>query len=458
MKKRILLIEDEPGMRLGMQHCLTTLGWPVVACADGEAGIAALGRDRFDLIITDLKLPKQNGFEVLSAAKETAPRSGVIIMTAYAEVKDAVAAIKAGAFDYLAKPFSNDDLVVAVERYFKYQKLEDEVIMLRESLRRHKGFSEFIAFSPAMMDVLDHISAVAATDAPVLITGESGTGKELVANALHGLSARSEKPLIKINCAAIPETLFESELFGSEKGAFTGAFESRKGKLEAAEGGTLFFDEVADIPLSAQPKMLRVLEEQSVTRLGSNVPVKVNVRSIYATGKNLKNCVAEGTFRGDLFYRLNVVPIRIPPLRERPEDIPYFVDHFVRVFGKHFKKEPLTVTPQAYASLIAYKYPGNVRELKHALERAVIFSKNNRIDIRDLPEELSGISPTGCVAGTRVSLEASVRCFEKQRILQALADTGGQKQETAALLGISRKVLWKKIRDYDIEYVPDREQ
>lgn len=458
MKKRILLIEDEPSMRLGMQHFLSTQGYHVDACVDGDAGVSALKRDRFDLIITDLKLPKRNGFEVLTAAKERSPRSGVIIMTAYADVKDAVAAIKAGAFDYLAKPFSNDDLVVAVERYFKYQRLEDEVIMLRESLRVHKGFSEFIAFSPAMMDVLDRIAAVAATDAPVLITGESGTGKELVANALHGLSGRSDKPLVKINCAAIPENLFESEIFGSEKGAFTGATESRKGKFEAADGGTIFFDEVADIPLSLQPKMLRVLEESTVTRLGSNTPVSVNVRSLYATGKNLRNCVAEGTFRGDLFYRINVVPIKIPPLRERPEDIPYFVDHFMHVFGKHFKKGPHIVTPQAYAALIAHKYPGNVRELKHALERAVIFSKNGVIDIPDLPEEISGIPCRGDVVDKRISLENSVRCFEKQRILQALADTGWQRQEAAALLGISRKVLWKKIRDYDIEYVPDREQ
>ncbi|KAF0183171.1 MAG: acetoacetate metabolism regulatory protein AtoC [Nitrospirae bacterium] len=458
MKIKILLIEDEPSMRLGMQHFLTSQGFAVSPCADGDHGIDAILRERFDLIITDLKLPRRSGFEILEVAREKAPNAGVIIITAYAEVRDAVKAIKEGAFDYIAKPFSNDELIVAVERYLKYRKLEDEVFRLRESLKERRGFADFIGASPAMMDVFDRTAAVAATDVPVLIQGESGTGKELVANAVHGLSGRSDKPFIKINCAAMPENLFESELFGAEKGAFTGAHEMRKGRFEFAHGGSIFFDEIADIPPALQPKLLRVLEEKTVTRLGSNVPIPVDVRTICASGKNLKECVAAGTFRSDLFYRINVVPIKLPPLRERPEDIPYFIDHFVRVFSKQFNKGSLAVTPQAYDMLLSYRYPGNVRELKHALERAVIFAKDGVVDVRVLPDEmLQGAQESAC-GSAPLSLEESVRCFEKRRILKALQDTSGKKQEAAELLGISRKVLWKKMKDYGIEDVPDREQ
>jgi transcriptional regulator with GAF, ATPase, and Fis domain len=285
----------------------------------------------------------------------------------------------------------------------------------------------------------------------VLILVESGTGKELVANAIHGSSMRSSKPLIKINCAAIPENLFESELFGHEKGAFTGAAETRKGKFEFADGGTLFLDEIADIPLILQPKLLRVLEDQMVTRLGGNVPIKVNVRSVYATSKNLRELVSEGKFREDLFYRINVVPVVLPPLRQRKEDIPYIIDNFLNIFREKFNKPDVVISQSAYDVLLSYNYPGNVRELKHAIERGVVLSKDDVIEVSNLPDEIAGTSPiTPCIKGN-LSLEQGIRCFERQKISLALAESSGKKMEAARTLGISRKVLWKKMKEYNLE-------
>lgn len=451
MKKTILLIEDEPTIRLGLQHFLASQGFTVTVCADGEEGCSAIETSTFDLIITDLRLPKKNGFEVLARARTVSPASGVVMMTAFADVKDAVQAIKEGAFDYVAKPFSNDELMVLLDRFFAFRKLESEVQQLRRKLGQCPGAGSFIGESAAMKAVFDRIEAVAATDAPVLILGESGTGKELVANAIHELSARADGPFVKINCAAIPENLFESELFGYEKGAFTGATETRKGKFAAACGGTIFFDEIAEVPMPLQPKLLRALEEKLITRLGTHQPTKVNVRSMYATSRNLKELVAAGAFREDLFYRINVVPIALPPLRERLEDVPYLVDFFMKTYADQFNRGALSVSGEAYSALLSYRYPGNVRELKHAIERAVIFAKNGVIDLEHLPDEIAAaLTSTPCLKGVQ-TLEESVKCMEKTRIMKALAETSGKKQDAARLLGIGRKALWKKMKDYGIE-------
>ena len=265
------------------------------------------------------------------------------------------------------------------------------------------------------------------------------------------MSGRNKKPFIKINCAAIPESLFESELFGYMKGAFTGASEIRKGKFEFADEGTIFFDEIGDIPLALQPKLLRILEDNTVTRLGGNVPIKVNVRSIYATRKNLKECVEAGSFREDLFYRINVVPIALPPLRDRKEDIPYLVDHFLAHFREKFSKPGLAISQQAYDSILSYNYPGNVRELKHAVERGAVLARDGAIQVKDLPDEMSGASDRTPCFTEDLSLEASIKCFERQRILKALNESGGKKTEAAGRLGISRKVLWKKLKELSIE-------
>ncbi len=454
MKKHILhilIVEDDPIMRLGMEHFLTSEGYAVSLCASGKEGMNVLDKGGFDLIITDLRLPHHDGLEILKKAKSVSPKAGVIIITGYAEIKSAVQAIKEGAFDYIAKPFSNEELLIAVDRFFKFRELEDEVAYLKETLRGKVEFENIIGVTPAIKDVFDRISSVAGTDVSVLVSGESGTGKELVANAIHRLSRRNGRPFIKINCAAIPETLFESELFGHEKGAFTGAVDTRKGKFEFANGGTIFFDEIGDIPLSLQSKLLRVIEEGTVTRLGGNFTITVDVRCVYATSKNLKECIAAGKFREDLFYRINVVPITIPPLRERKEDIPHLIDHFLEYFKEKFNKSYLNISPFAYDSLLAYGYPGNVRELKHAIEHAVVLSKDGAIDIGNLPDEISGVA-RGTACFTRdLSLDESIRCFERQKIIKALNESGGKKIEAAKILGISRKVLWKKLKEYGIE-------
>ncbi|HHN66007.1 MAG TPA: sigma-54-dependent Fis family transcriptional regulator [Nitrospirae bacterium] len=449
LKRHILIIEDEPSLRLGMKHFLTSQGYAVSLCADGAQGMEAVKRGDFDLVITDIRLPHCSGFEILKNLKELHPDKGIILITAYADIKDAVHSIKEGAFDYIAKPFSNEELLITIERFFRFQSLENEVTLLRETLKRRESFADIIGASPGMKMVFDRISSIANTDVPVLIEGESGTGKELVANAIHNLSSRKDKPFVKINCAAIPEHLFESELFGHERGAFTGATETRKGKFEFASGGTIFFDEIGDIPLVLQPKLLRVIEEHVITRLGGNATIAVDVRIIYATSKNLKELVKEGKFREELFYRINVVPIQIPPLRQRREDIPYLIDHFLRHYMKKFDKQQLRISQEAYHALLSYHWPGNVRELKHAMERAVVLSKDGVITLRDLPEEVSGLSIPCLSEG--YTLEESLRCFEREMICRALKDTGGKKTEAARKLGISRKVLWKKMKDYDIE-------
>ncbi len=449
MEKHILIIEDEPTLRLGMSHFLTSQGYRVTLCADGREGMKAIKEGDFDLVITDIKLPYHDGFEILKTVRSIFPDKGIILITAYADIKGAVQAIKEGAFDYIAKPFSNEELLITIERFFKFQSLENEVTFLRETLKRKDHFANIIGTGPAMKAVFDRISSVANTDVPVLIEGESGTGKELVANAIHNLSSRRDKPFVKINCAAIPEHLFESELFGHERGAFTGATEMRKGKFEFASGGTIFFDEIGDIPLMLQPKLLRVIEDHAITRLGSNTTITVDVRTIYATSKNLKDLIKEGKFREELYYRINVVPIILPPLRKRKEDIPFLVDHFLKYFTEKFDKKEVRLSQEAYNAILTYHWPGNVRELKHAIERGVVLSKNGIIGIEDLPEEISGCN-IPCISD-EYTLEASLRCFEREMIIRALKETGGKKGEAANRLGISRKVLWKKMKDYGIE-------
>lgn len=450
MKETILIVEDDPAMRLGMSHFLNSSGFLVKECESGDEAIRILKDEDFDLVITDLKLPGCDGLSILKETKAKSSETGVIIITAFAEIKTAVQAIKEGAFDYIAKPFSNEELLITIERFLKLRKLESELTRLKECINEAICFENIVGVSTVMRDVFDRISSIAKTDVPVLIQGESGTGKELVANAIHNLSMRKDKPFIKINCAAIPENLFESELFGYEKGAFTGAVELRKGKFEAAKDGSIFFDEIGDMPISLQAKLLRIIEDQTITRLGGTNPIKVNVRGIFATSKNLKECVAKGTFREDLFYRINVVPIIIPPLRERKEDIPYLIDYFLKYFGNKYSKIGLKVSPSAYESLMLYNYPGNVRELKHALERAILLSKNGIIEIKNLPDEFQTTKKEIPRSIDKLSLPESLMSVEKEIIINALRETGGKKMKAAEKLGISRKVLWKKLKEYNI--------
>ncbi|AGF79515.1 CheY-like receiver, AAA-type ATPase and DNA-binding domain-containing response regulator [Desulfocapsa sulfexigens DSM 10523] len=427
MKRNILLIEDELSMRLGVSHSLSGHGYEVTACEDGIEGLKAIQQHNFDLIITDFRLPGMSGMEILTESMKICPDTGVIIITGFPEVDTAVSAIKKGAFDYLSKPFSNDTLLIVVDRYFRYRQLQLENDQLRETVREKSQSEEFIGESSAIKAVFDRLATVAPTDVPVRIQGESGTGKELVASALHRLSLRKDKTFLKINCAAIPEDLLESELFGYEKGAFTGAVQSKKGKFEVADGGTIFFDEIGEMPITLQAKLLRVLEEHELTRLGSNTSIKIDVRTIFATAKDLKKAISERTFREDLFYRINVVPIHLPPLRERGEDITALAEHFLKIYSTKYRKKGLDISPDAYKRLLAYDYPGNVRELKNAIERAVLLSTGSHIYVTHLPSECRGgakiflVLPKTClwmrglnVTNDRESLRLLMRRTEKK--------------------------------------------
>lgn len=452
MKRSVLLVEDELSMRLGMQHTLARAGYDVVAFEEAAAALEHLALRPLDLVITDLRLRGMSGMELLARVRELHPGVGVILITAFPEVELAVQAIKGGAFDFLCKPFPNDGLLFAVERFFTFTDLKEENARLREALRE----GQFIGESPTMVRVFERIRALADACVPVLVQGPSGSGKELVASALHTLSKRAERPFIKINCAALPEHLLESELFGHEKGAFTGAQQARMGKFEAADGGTLFFDEAGEMPLSLQAKLLRVLEDMEVTRVGGNTPRKVNVRTVFATARNLEEAMAEGAFREDLYYRINVVPVQLPPLRERGDDIPLLVEHFLQKFCNLHGRQ-VHLSAEARRGLLAYDYPGNVRELRNAIEHAVLLATDGVIHLAHLPERLhaaarNGFAPAGegASGNADTTLVAGVQHYERGRILAALERTGGRKLQAAELLGITRKQLWLKLKELDI--------
>jgi len=449
---KILLIEDERSMRLGLLHALKAEGYKVKAAACAAEGISLIKAESFDIIITDLRLPDASGIEVLKTVKELSQETGVIVITAFAEVSTAVEAMREGAYDYISKPFEPDELLLVISRFIKHNELVNENIRLREEIRECKRFELIIGDSPAVREIFEKINIVAKTDSSVMIYGESGTGKELVANAIHNLSPRKDKPFVKINCAAIPDTLIESELFGHEKGAFTGAVQKRRGKFEDADGGTIFLDEIGDLPQHVQTKLLRVLENWTFERLGGNEPRTVNVRTIYATSRNLKDDVKTNRFREDLYYRINVLPMTVPPLRERREDIPLLINHFIELYEKKAGKGEIIISPAAMDALLSYAYPGNVRELKHALEMAVTFCKGNIIAPACLPVEIKGEGlveqkpPTA--AYSDLSVTERVRAFERELIARALEETGGKKKETAKKLGISRGTLWRKLKEH----------
>jgi DNA-binding NtrC family response regulator len=447
---KILVIEDELSVRLGISCTLEGAGYKVVSAENGMEGIRLFEKESFDVVVTDLRLPGADGIEVLKSVKNISPDTGVIVITAFADVKTAVEAMREGAYDYISKPFDPAELLIVLDRFIKHRGLELENIRLKEEVREKKQFERIIGISPVMQELFEKIEVIARTDSSVMIYGESGTGKELVANAIHNLSPRKDKPFIKINCAAIPETLLETELFGHEKGAFTGAVQRRKGKFEIADSGSIFFDEIGDMPLSLQAKLLRVLESHTFQRLGGNESITVNVRTIYATRKNLKEEVKAGRFREDLFFRINVLPVILPPLRKRKEDIPLLIRYFLKMFGQKTGKAGLTITPRAMEKLMAYDYPGNIRELEHAVETAVVLCRKNDVDACCLPIEIRGNdaakeSPASCEG---LSLDERFRVFEKDIIAKTLEDTGGKKKEAAKRLGISRETLWRKLKEH----------
>ncbi len=438
----ILIVEDEPKMLRLLELNLKAEAHTTLAAPDAEAGLKLMQKEPVDLVLTDLKLPGMDGLEFLQAVKRSNAATPVIVMTAYGTVETAVEAMKAGASDYVLKPFSMEEIKLLVKRELDVRQLREENRSLREALGRRYEFKNIVARSPAMQEILATVERVAPTNSTVLLGGESGVGKDLIARALHQHSRRAAGPFIKINCTAIPENLLESELFGYEKGAFTGAVTSKPGKFELADKGTIFLDEIGDVPGSIQVKLLRVLQEREFERLGGTKTLKVDVRVVAATNQDLRAALEEGTFREDLYYRLNVVPINIPPLREHKEDIPYLVDHFVERFARDAGKPLNGITPAAMKMLTEFHWPGNVRELENIIERAVVMTAGPKIDVGDIHLDVGAPKAAAPEAGTAILPEGmSLEQFEDEMIKEAVRRAGGNKSQAARLLGISRNAL-----------------
>ncbi|NTV14289.1 MAG: sigma-54-dependent Fis family transcriptional regulator [Desulfobulbaceae bacterium] len=436
---RILLVEDDEIMRITLYDRLQAQGYTVDQEGNGRAALARIESQPYHLIVSDIRMPGLDGVRLLEETRRLAPETEVILMTAYGSVENAVECLRKGAADYILKPFDMDDLSIRVARLLNGQRLRARCTSLEAEVRP----AQILGNSPVMQRLKELLARVAASDATVLITGASGTGKELAAAAIHSRSERAKGPYIKVNCGAIPEQLIESELFGHEKGAFTGATARQTGRFELADGGTLLLDEIGDLPLHLQVKLLRVLQEKEIERLGGKRPVRVDVRIIGATAKNLAEEVRQGRFREDLFYRLQVIPVQLPPLRDRREDIPLLCEHFLAEFGRR-RGLPLRLSPAALGCLQAYDFPGNVRELRNILERASVLAPSPLIERSDLPGDLAGGNSRGSEEG--LNLAAAVARAEQACILAALRQSGGNKTEAALRLGISRKNLWEKMK------------
>jgi len=447
---RILIVDDEEIMRESLTDWLKEDGYEVVAVEDGFKGLVEAQSSSWNVMLLDLKMPKMDGLEVLKEVKRLKLDIPVIIITAYATVDTAVAAIKEGAYDYIVKPFHPEEVGLIIKKIIERQNLIKENIMLRKELTRRYEFQDIIGKSPKLQVVFELIRTIAPTRSTVLIEGESGTGKELVARAIHETSLRSDCPFIALACGALPETLIESELFGYEKGAFTGAVSQKKGKIELADGGTLFLDEIGDIDLKTQVDLLRFLQEREFRRLGGADVIKVDVRIIAATNRDLKQLVSEGKFRDDLYYRINVFTITIPPLRERREDIPLLVTHFIEKHRIETGKNIERISESALQVLMDYDWPGNVRQLENAIEHAVVITQGNIIQPESLPKlniSKSEKEEEILKSDTTKSLEE----VEKQHIINVLKETNNNISQAAEILGINRVTLYRKIKEYGID-------
>jgi len=441
-RPRVLVVDDDKAVRSALQVNLTKGEMDVTLCTSVPEALAKLRDSAFDLVLTDVKMPGDTGIELLAQIRSSWPDVQVIVMTGYGSVEDAVRAMKLGANDYIIKPVAKDELILLIEKALENKALRAELVHLRREIAAKYGFENIVGTSPSMLRVYEDLVAVADTSATVLLTGPTGTGKELLAHAIHYRSRRAPGPFIRVNCAAIPETLLESELFGHEKGAFTGAIRQHHGKFEQADGGSILLDEIGEIPLSMQSKLLRVLENGEFQRVGGTATLKVDVRVVAATNKDLREEVRAGAFREDLFYRLNVITLKVPALAKRREDIPLLVDHFARRYaqanGRPVPKVPKAVTDR----LVAYDWPGNVRQLQHAIERAVILMRDDVLDVQ-LPDDAGppATEATPVLPPLGMSLPDAVAEYERRVIVAALEEAGGVQAQAARRLEISRSNL-----------------
>ncbi|MDI6686600.1 MAG: sigma-54 dependent transcriptional regulator [Desulfobacterales bacterium] len=456
MKKiKILIVEDNDLNRENLTELLSENGYEVKAVSNGKEAIDVLPYDNYDLVITDMKMPYVDGMQLLKFIKKGYPEKAVIMITGYASIKSAINAMKMGAFDYITKPLKKDVVDLAVARALSHAKLKDENIALRKHLEEKYDFGKLTAYSDSMKQVLEKIKKVASSDSTIAIYGESGTGKELVARALHFNSKRKARPLVTVNCGAIPEELLESELFGHEKGAFTGALRSRVGRFELAHGGTIFLDEIGDMSPSLQVKLLRVIQERRFERIGGIKTINVDVRIITATNQDLEKFVAEKRFREDLFYRINVIPIHLPPLRARKTDIPAMANIFLKTFNRLKEKNVDGLTPEAMNYLTNYHWPGNVRELQNLIEMLVVMKECGKIEVNDLPDKIrlnsgrvEGVISDVEIADEGLDLNELICQFEKDLLQKALQKSGKIKTKAAKLLNLNRTTFVEKLKRY----------
>ncbi len=455
----ILVIDDDPGVRAGLKEILEAAGHRVVTAADGEQGLALIQDQSFDLVLTDLALPVLSGMDILAYLVKERPQCPCILITGFGTISNAVAAMRQGAYDYLTKAVDPTELKLVVGRALEHSRLKRDNLRLQRQLNRRYGFGNLLGTSEAMTGVFNLIRKVADTDSTILLLGESGTGKELITHAIHYNSSRRDRPLIPVNCAAIPEELLESELFGHERGAFTHAVRTRIGRFEQADGGTIFLDEISEMSASLQVKILRVLQDHSFERIGGAKTIRVDIRVIAATNKDLEDLVRQNKFREDLFYRLNVIPLRVPPLRERASDVPLLAQHFLQEFSRRQQKPLKRLSPASLDLLLQYPWPGNVRELENLIERVVTLTEGPEIDVPDLPQKFQRLKLRSNAAALElppagIDFAAAIKAYERGFIVQALERSNWIKSRAAALLHLNRTTLLEKMKKQHIPAFP----
>jgi len=451
---RVLIVDDDDSLRESLALVLGAEGFELALAANGDEALARLDDAHPDIVLCDLRMPGRDGLALLPELVRRRPGAPVILMSAYGTTELALEAMRRGAYDYLAKPFQPAEVLLVIRKAYERERLRRKSELLARDVERSAGERPIVAASPAMIEVLELVERAAEYKATVLLTGESGTGKEVLARAIHAQSPRRGESFVAVNCGAIPEALLESELFGHAKGAFTGADRARRGLFTEADGGTMFLDEVGELPLALQVKLLRVLQEEEVRPLGDSKSHRVDVRVLAATSRDLEAEIAAGRFREDLFYRLNVLRVRVPPLRERRQDIPLLVDHFLAAFRDAIGKPVRGIADDALARLVAYRWPGNVRELENVLERAVILASGDRLGIAELPSNVvpdEASEPAAAADGRDLSLRTARRAAETAMIRRALRETGGNRTHAARLLGISHRALLYKLKEYEIQ-------